>query len=409
VDELGRANRRGLCAGLTIALLALTGVTCILPVFRDALQSYLGISLTRYGLLLSVGMISGIVGALAGGRLVDRLGAGVMVRVSLVGAAAGMVAVSVARGWLFLLLALSVVGLFVAALRVGVGAYLVALFPGQRRRILSLNMVATSAVGVAFPLVAEGLLGLERTRPSVTFADVLHAPFLVVAVVLVGGVLLFGRAALPGAPTRADEPGGWSRGPHAALLIGLMVTHGACDTALAAWMPRVLGGTSFARMTFAPGVVMAAFSLSYVVSRSLLAALPERWGARWMVIAPGLIGGAAFLTGLLGRTQAAAAIGYVVGGFCWSFEYPALLAMLAGRGGRRFGTAFGTLMVAGGLAAFGLTNLLGLIADGLPESSMWMILLLPAAGFPLVGVGGAVWIRLGGHAPVATETPQDGS
>ena len=66
-----------------------------------------------------MGMISGIVGALAGGRLVDRLGAGVMVRVSLAGRATGMAAVSVARGWLFLLLALSAVGLFVAALRVG--------------------------------------------------------------------------------------------------------------------------------------------------------------------------------------------------------------------------------------------------------------------------------------------------
>ncbi len=388
-------GRRLAYAGLTIALLALGNVTGMLSIFRDALQSHLGISIDRYGLLLSIGSVPGIFGALLAGRIVDRQGPRPVLRGCLLGAAVGMAAVGVADRWLFLLAAVGAIGLFMAPLHVAVQAYLVRLFPLHRRRVLSLSLVAVGIAGMGFPLLAEGLLHLQRASPAVSFGQVLHVPFLGVAGVLAAGALLYRRRSsggLPAAAAAREDSLPHRRGRGAWLLIGLMALHGACDMSAHLWLPRVLDSASYVRRVFVPGAVMAAYSLAYVLSRGVLALLPERWGRRFMIVAPGLLGGGAFLAGVLARSQAAAAAGYVLGALCWSIEYPALLATLAGDGQRRFGTALGALAVASGLATFALANLMGLIARALPESSLWVILLLPAAGFAVVGAGGAAWI-----------------
>ena len=157
-------------------------------------------------------------------------------------------------------------------------------------------------------------------------------------------------------------------------------------------MPRVLGSSSYAERPFLPGVVVAGFSLAYVLARGLLSVLPEQWGRRAMLIVPGVVGSAVLLAGILSRSQAVTAVCYVVGGFCWSFEFPAILSTLAGSDGRRFGSALGLLSVGWGLGTFALVNSMGLLARSLGDESLWMILILPAAGFPLVSLGGAIWV-----------------
>ena len=132
------------------------------------------------------------------------------------------------------------------------------------------------------------------------------------------------------------------------------------------------------------------YSLGYAVSRGVLSLLPEHWGVRVMMIVPGLLGGGIFLAGVLSRSQMWASIAYVVGAFCWSVEYPVILSVLAGN--RRFGSALGIQMIAVGLATFAVTTLMGHVAEWLTEPGLWAILLIPAAGFPLVGLGGAWYV-----------------
>jgi len=78
----------------------------------------------------------------------------------------------------------------------------------------------------------------------------------------------------------------------------------------------------------------------------------------------------------------------------------------AGGEARRFGSALGANAVALGLATFAMVNSMGLIARAVGEQSMWVILLLPAAGFPLVGLAGAIWVcRFSRAAPPAGNRP----
>lgn len=389
-------RRRLLYAAVTVALLTLPQIRGTLSIFRDGLQSHFDISIEQLGLLLSIWTIPGMIGAVLGGRAVDRAGPRVVLRACLMGAALGLALAALADGWAYMLAALAFVALFTFPLHIAAQTYLIRLFPTRRRRVLSLNMVALSLSGVAVPLLAEALLRLERTDPSVSFSQILHVPFAVVAAALAMGALLYRRRKSLAGPDPAEKAREPQRprpfGKGAVLLLAMMVLHGTCDSSLFVWMPRVLGGGSFARQVFLPGAVMAGFSLAYVLSRSLLSLLPERSGTRVMLIAPGLLGGVLMLAGLASRSQTWTAAGYVAGAFCWSFEYPAILAALAGGEARRFGSALGANAVALGLATFAMVNSMGLIARGVGEQSMWVILLLPAAGFPLVGLAGAIWV-----------------
>ena len=108
-------------AAVTVALLTLPQIRGTLSIFRDRLQSHFGISIEQLGLLLSIWTIPGIVGALLGGRLVDRAGPRVVLRACLMGAALGLALAALADGWVSMLAALAFVALFTFPLHLAAG------------------------------------------------------------------------------------------------------------------------------------------------------------------------------------------------------------------------------------------------------------------------------------------------
>ncbi|MDY7011222.1 MAG: MFS transporter [Planctomycetota bacterium] len=390
-------KRRLAYVTVTIVLGAIGSYAMVLPIFRDALQSYFGISIDQFGLLLSIGMVPGAAAVLVGGALIHRFGPRAVVRGALLGVSAGMcIAASGGGLWTVMILALVLVACFGQTLNIALQSFLVRLFPNRRRRVLSLNLVMGGAAGILYPLWAEFLLHLEQTSTRITFSHVLHVPFGVVAVLLFAGSFIYrrGTSFSRTGPKEATgdkwyhfrfSDGRW-------LLIALATLHGVCDSAAALWLPRVLGGDCFFVQTFAPGFVLAAAALAYVISRLILAALPEGMGTRIMLVAPGLLGGGVFIVGILLRTQAMTAAGFVLGSLLWSLEYPAILAMVAGKEHRRFGSALAIMTIATGVGTFLMVNLMGWMAAALGETGLWAILLIPAGGFPLVCLGGAVWL-----------------
>jgi MFS family permease len=396
-----------LFAGVTILLWSLPRMRGMLGVFRADMQDYFGISLSQFGLLLSIGSLPGVVGSLLGGRAVDRIGPRAVMRVCLIGTAAGMILVSLAEHWGFMIFSLCVLALFGPTLSIATHAYLVRLFPNRRRRVLAISMVVVSVMGGCFSLLAEGLLQLHRHSEAVGFGAVLHAPFAIVAVLLLLGSLVYTRR---GATTGTDVPdvgldpaSGNHLAPGSILLVALLVTHTTFDVSAHIWMPRVLESKSFQEVLFKPGYVMFGFSGAYVVSRSLLSLLPEHRGRWVMMIAPSFLGAAALTAGLLSRSQGVLSVCYVLAGFLWSVEYPVILAILAERSPRRFGSAMAVQWVGMGLGIFAVTNLMGLLGQHLGEANLWKILFVPACGLPLVGLGGAVWVwRFGGEGALST-------
>jgi len=391
-----------LFAGVTILLWSLPGMRRMLGVFRADMQEYFGISLAQFGLLLSIGSLPGVVGSLVGGRLVDRIGPRAVMRVCLIGTAAGMILISLSEHWGFMIFSLCVVAVFGPTLSIATHAYLVRLFPDRRRRVLAISMVVVSVMGGCFSLLAEALLQLHRHSEAVSFGAILHTPFAIVAALLLLGSLVYARRGATRGPDaqdiRLDPLKGNHLGRGSILLVALLVTHAIFDVAANTWMPRVLESKSFREVVFKPGYVMFAFSSAYVVSRSLLSLLPEHRARRVMMIAPSFLGAAALTAGLLSRSQGALSVCYVLAGFLWSVEYPVILAILAERSGGRFGSAMAVQWVAMGLGIFAVTNLMGVLGQWLGEASLWKILFIPACGLPLVGIGGAIWIwRFGGE------------
>ncbi len=388
-------GRRATATALLVILGALVSYPSgVLPIFRDSLQSHFRIDISRLGLLLSAGMIPGSLAALAAGVLVDRRGPGPVLRVCLAGVGAGMLLAGTASGWGLMALASVVMALFSSPLRVALQTYLVGLFPDNRRRALSIDMAVCGSFGILTPLWAEGLLRLTKASSGVTFAQVLHLPFLGLGLLLLAGAVVC-RAKPPEAAElhTAPERGGLaSLAPGSALLLLMAVLHATADNASCLWLPRILDSASYPVRPLAPGVVMAVFCLGYAVSRAGLAVLPEEAGRRWMLVAPGLLGGSAFLAGLLSRSQVGVSAGYIAGGFLWSLEYPAILAALAARQPRGFGTALALALLGSGVGAFVLSNAMGYLGAHLGEARLWMILLPPACGFLLVGVAGAFWV-----------------
>ena len=398
----GRRRRRHLRFAVVISLiLVLVYFTSILPVFRGELQRYLGITDAQFGLFFSLGPLAGAVSVLVGGALVRRLGAVRMIRFGLWGTAVGMLLFAVAGPRWHAALAASVICSACAGpLGIAVSVYLAKLFPRAQRRAFSLNLALVGAGGIVLPVLAEGLLALPGRMPGLTFGHVFRLSFVAVAAVLVA-VSFWYRSGRHAAVRRTgDWLPNWRQfilpWP-VAWLVGLLCLHGAVDTAIYTWMPKFLAGESFMAHPVVPGLVLAGFSLAYLVSRTILAGLPEAWGRRSLLVLPGLLGGGLLLAGILSRNYWLTAGGYVLGAFCWSAEFPAMMGQVADRGKAQFGAALALQQIAGGPLVAAALYGAGLAVVRVGESGMWLVMAALTGGFLLVGVGGAAWLVLFGR------------
>ncbi len=398
MDAVKVESRRRL--RLALALIGFTTLAMawgVLPVFRGSLQAYFGLTNAGFGFLLSFGNLAGAAGALMTGPLVDRRGPWSVIRLSVAGCAAGFAWAAVAGGMGMMVAALAVIYFFNFALAIAVQAALVALYPEGRRRVIVAYLVGSAMMGVLLPLVAEAQLRVVAAG-WMPFGAVLHGPFAFVCLILLAGLWWLDRQEMPAAkaPAEAEAGGAGALGVGGLwLLVAFAALHAGHDSVANVWIPKILAGPSFASHAILPGTVVALFSLGYVLSRLGLGLLPERKWRRRLLVAPGLAGGLVLLAGLLTRTQAGAAAGYVAGGLCWSLEYPVAIALMSAD--RRFGLAMGVFNVVNGVLCFVLPTALGAVVDGLqaagrPDQS-WLVLTVPAVGFFLNGLLGWVWVR----------------
>ena len=389
------ARSRTLIAGATIALVALGGYLAVVPVFRQYLLEYLGIGDREFGLMFGLAAAAALVPALFAGWLADSWGARRVVRWSLVGCAVslGLLAISGAW-WIVMAGALALNRLFSVPLDLAANTFLVHLYPNRTRRIVSLNLAVRSASEMVVTTLCECWLKLVQALPAVSFAVVLHVPFAALAAVFAAGSFLYrGSENLPRLR--------WSwrslrLSRRSGALVALMALHGAADGTLFTWMPRYLGGPSFTETGFLkPGMVLSAFSLAYLVSRLGLAGVPEGSGRRLLMVAPGLVGGTLAIAGFLSGRYNWAALGYVVGGLCWSLEYPMMVSVMAEVERERFGSALAVASLATAALGALAVSLAGQAVALLGPERMTGVMVALAGGFPIVGAGGALWLALG--------------
>jgi len=407
----------------------LAGYSVVLPVFRSHLLEYLGVGDRGFGLLFSVGSIVGVVGILFGGVMIDKWGPRRAIRITLAGISISflMIALAGTRFSMFIA-ALAVLPLFRQPMVIAINVYLAKLFPGHQRRIISFNLATMSIAGIMFPMAAEGLISLSKASPGVTFGQVLHVPFFVVAGLLLGCSLIYRpRRRIAGASHRGRSSGlAWRSlllPPRALLLAVVMTLHGLCDSVLHVWMARFLESKSFdtnlidlispefvlsgfslayllprmAPVLLPPGFVLSGFSLAYLVSRLTLATLPDRVGRRFFLFVPGITGGTVIVLAILSRSYLVTSLGYVLAALIWSAEYPVFVSTVMRREKQRFGAVMAVSGVFRGVTMFVAMNGMGALMERIGDEHMWEGMLVPAAGFILVGLVGWVWSRLYGE------------
>ena len=397
-------RHRGVHA-VTIMLLAGSvpyyGVSA-LPLFAVELQEYFGLSLIQLGLLFSIGIIPGTIASALGGISVDIWGARRILRFCLIGVSIGAGLMAVGVHWTLMLLAVVVYKVSFSSLEIGSSKYITRLVPERRRRYLTINLLIGSAAAMLIPLLVELLLWVRRANPAIEFKYVLHGPFALLAVVVVvGAALVLRRGPVAGrAAKRSVKLKNWRDlilPLPTVILVIMLASHWTCDAVFAAWMPRFLASKSFGTMLIVPGIIISLRALAYVVSRIILACLPENFGRRALIIVPGILGGTIFVVCVLLRRYEAMVIGFPLAAFCWSVQCPVLVAKISHRSPENLGSALGVVSVVSGVGSFALINAIGALAAYLGEQKMWIAMMPLGMVHVAIGVTGAIWTLVWGR------------
>lgn len=377
-DAASRAHQRARSRSRVALMVALgidnAGSGLFLPLVVVYAVRVVALPLAQVGLLLSAGTVVGLAAPLVAGRLVDRVGARVVVIASQLLQAAGLGAYLLADGAL---------GVVVAAALVAAGTqtFYSALFaliadvapPGPLDRPFALvDMVRTACFG-AGALVAAALLNVVDTQALALVVLIDAATFLVAAGVLLVGVRtterhtpaqVAGPPALTTAVGRAPAPpapaagGIWRDRPYLALiavaaLLGLPADFFLVGFAVYAldiveappWLPGVgvavltLTGASLAAAVVAATAAwprtraMAAGGWCLAIWAAATAAalvVPAGWVAPWLLAAVLVLAAGSLLLGTRANAIAeAAAPAHRRGRYLAAFQYAFTLAGLA--------------------------------------------------------------------------------
>ncbi len=357
------------------------------PVLAHRAQQHFGISEGRLGFLLSSGAIGSLFSLLLVGPATDRLGPRRMLQVCLAGTGVAFIVAGIGRSLAVFQTGLILAGFFGAAKAVSLPTFLICLYPELRRRMVTVSLISLAVPGIALPILAERLVVMAKGG-SIDFATVLHGPFLAGGVILVAGQFVLGFSGEVG----EEEPEDAEDRPEfrlrdvlsvPALLIILCATlHAGADNAIYGWLPKFLE-SEWEVLPIGAGFMLGLYSASYAVSRLILASLPEGWGQRAFLVAPGPIGGLLLIGVIWVGGPLAIAVTYPIGAFLFSVEYPTLLSEIRESTPARFSAIYGASIWATSLMTILNVNLIGQV--GQRTGDLRVGLTIAALGFIAFG------------------------
>jgi len=270
--------------------------------------------------------------------------------------------------------------------------------------MVSISLAATSVPAIVFPPVVQQVLSGPVASGRISLAAALHTPLAGIGAILVFGAVVLGAMMNRdggGPPPEEAVRTPWRAfvTPLAAVIVLLAGLHGGADTALYSWLPKLMT-SRFSHLPVAPGAVLAAYSLAYLVARTLQATLPEGLGQRAFLTLAGPLGGITLLAAMWFGGPLALGLLYPLAGLIWCLEYPALLAEIGAASPRQFSSVLAAAQLASCLVAAGQLNLVGWLAD---LTGDLRVALLPAVcSFVAFGVIAAA-VGLGRARPGAAE------
>lgn len=349
-------------------------------VMGPQLQAHFGISAVEQGMLLAAAVGGALPALFVVGPLSDRWGAQRTIRVGLGGMGIAFALCGLGTHVGIFAAGLALMGFFFTDLVVSVPAYLVRLYPNHQRRALAIVFTVFNVPQVFLP----GILDRLMTAFPEHFTFVFHLPYLTIGLLLLLGQLIFAGA--PEDPQHGPAVSlrdGFRQLTRPALLLVVLLSalHAGGDNAFHYWFPTYYKLRFGPGLPLRPGDVIALVALGYVVVRSIIVLLPEGRGQRFLLVAPGIVGGAVLLSLVLLDRPLLLGIGYPIAAFIWGAEYPPVMSEASSRARRYFAsflavntlgmqlaTAVVVLCTGGLLSSFQLTELAGLAGfDLLPE------------------------------------------
>ncbi len=361
-----------------------------LPVFADRVRSYFQLDYGGLGMLLSAGAVGGLVSLVLVGLMSQLWGVRRLLIATLWGVGVSYLLLGLGRNLPLFSAGLILLGLFMAPLAISVPAFLIKTYPALKRRMLTVSLISGSLPGALFPLFAQYLLGsVGADGSNRSFAKLLHIPLLICGTgVVLAASLLSALARNSRGNANNDQVTRrirWRDLTRASTLgiFVLMGLHAAADGGVASWIPMLLESQQ-THLPLAPGLVLSLYSVAYVISRLALAALPEGYLQRLLLVLPGPVGGILFIFGVWSGNLLFMCIALPLGGLFWSLEYPVILTEVAHRAGDEFPSWYAAAMLVFQVMSVGCVNLVGQL--GQATGDLRIGISVAAAGFILFGI-----------------------
>jgi len=351
---------------------------CAIIVLAPRLLSHFGITTVGQIIPFISGMIASLPALLILGPLSDRYGAMRILRIAFVGLGLAYALCAIGQGLVLFVTGLALIGFFGVGVALCVPAYLVRLYPASQRKALSVALTVFAVPAVIVPGAVDRLVTMLPEQ----FPLVLHLPFAAVACVLLAGQFLLARAPSDVDPTHLFNLREGLRQlfqPTILVIALLAILHGASDSTFCCWFPMYMR-RHFGETPLLPGEVLGLAALAYVIARVLLAMMPEGFARRFMLRAPGIMGGSILLVCLWSNSPLLLCIGYPVASFVWAAEYPAAVAEASTRVPSYFTSFLAAKMIVSQFCTAGLIALTGVMMS-------------------IFGVGEVAGTFLGGAAP----------
>ena len=326
---------------------------------RPEVAAQFGLTLADRGALISTLFIGLLLGSIASGPLVDRLGQ----RVAL-GCSAGLVAIGLplfaqASNVVLAAAALTAIGIASAGMNTASNALSSELFPEERGRRMNCIAIVVGLGGLAMPTATALAAGLLSWR-----GVVIGGGFIAGAVAVVGLVGVRSPAAAPTphvfAPGVRAAFAGVVRQPRFVLFCVLLVLSAATEASMAGWTSTFLTTAGFSAEAATWG--LSSHWLGLIAGRLMFSGRLDRV-KRTAIVRAALCGAAVIATFVAVPLPLVLACGPFAAGLAIAVIVPTALAFAGDRFPGNAGTLFGVLLTLAQVGGILVPALIGAVAE----------------------------------------------
>ena len=328
------ARRPRALAVAVLTLIMLTSYHGVIPVFAERICGVFSLSKEQYGTMLGVAGFGNIAALLLVGLMISRFGVRRITECALIGIGGCFACIGLGASLVSLKYSLPFHGLFAGLAQVAFPAYLIALYPALKRRMISTQYVIVSVGGIVVPLCANQLLKWSEGGDDRAFASVFFGPFLIVGCILVVGGTLLALSRQPQLQgqqtTRETFDIRHVFGFRELIVVLLVALHASADSTIYQFLPLFMPH-HFNELPLAPAWALVGHNIAYLITRFLLSLLPEGMGQRQILTLAGPIGGLILLAMLWQGSAVSVPLLYMLASLFYAAEFPVLLSEISFR------------------------------------------------------------------------------